>query len=341
MNTTVSMRATAAIVQVLVLGLVSSCAAPGTAVVTDGSPSVAGSARYAAGDVRTVRIPGSDVQLSFVYVPGASYTVGSNDGPENEQPERSVYLDAYWVGQTELTDDAWSLFRFPDRDSDSTATDVAYSVDGVSRPSPPYEDPAFGLSGKGKPAVGMTQWGALHFARWFSTKTGVFTRLPTEAEWEVACRAGGAHDTRPVGGDGQLSGAAWYRENSNDILHEVATLAPNAWGIHDMAGNAAEWTLDQYQVDAWAVVDADNPWRKPEKLHPRTVRGGAYDDSADALACTRRLESSLAWKRRDPQIPKSFWWNTDSPFLGFRLIIPDAAPASDSVEAFWQFVLGE
>ena len=96
-----------------------------------------------------------------------------------------------------------------------------------------------------------------------------------------------------------------------------------------------------YQDNAGAVLDETNPWRKPEKLHPRTVRGGAYDDPANALGCTRRLESSLAWKRRDPQIPKSFWWNTDSPFLGFRLVIPDLPPSPDSTAAFWEFVLGE
>ncbi len=104
---------------------------------------------------------------------------------------------------------------------------------------------------------------------------------------------------------------------------------PNAWGLYDMHGNVAEWTLDQYAADAYSLLpdSAHAPWAEPTRLHPRTVRGGAYDDDPDALRCAARLRSNLNWKKRDPQIPKSYWWNTDSPFVGFRLVRP-VAPVS-------------
>ena len=86
---------------------------------------------------------------------------------------------------------------------------------------------------------------------------------------------------------------------------------------------------------------AVDPWAMPTALHPRTVRGGAYDDYVEDVRCSARLESSLNWKRRDPQIPKSFWWNTDSPFVGFRLIRPVEAPSPEDQEMFWIMVLGE
>jgi hypothetical protein len=79
----------------------------------------------------------------------------------------------------------------------------------------------------------------------------------------------------------------------------------------------------------------------PTKLHPRTVRGGAYDDDPPALRCAARLESSMAWKRRDPQLPKSFWWNTDSPFVGFRLVRPAVEPSPDEIAEFFAITLGE
>ena len=98
---------------------------------------------------------------------------------------------------------------------------------------------------------------------------------------------------------------AWYYENSSETLQPVGGRAANPWGLHDMHGNVAEWTLDQYAADAYGAPEGANPWVQPTRLHPRTVRGGAFDDDPEALRCAARLESSLKWKRRDPQIPKS------------------------------------
>jgi formylglycine-generating enzyme required for sulfatase activity len=300
------------------------------------------------GDTRTVNIPGTDVSFNLVYVPAGRYSIGSpEDEPgrdPDEGPRHEVELSGYWIGQFEVTGTEYSIFRFPDRDADTTAVPGAvYQVDAVSRPSPPYEDPAFGLGGSGKPAVGMTQWGALHYAHWLTEKTGVFFRLPTEAEWETACRAGTDRVYSFGNTPDALSEYAWLEANGEEKLHDVGQKKANDWGVYDMHGNAAEWTMDEYMDDFYGSPEAvaRDPWSPPTRLHPRTVRGGSFYDAPADLRCAARLESTLNWKRRDPQIPKSFWWNTDAPFLGFRIVAPESGMTEEEQVEFWKMVLGE
>lgn len=295
-----------------------------------------------------VTIPGTDVTFALALIAGGSFLMGSPDDEHgrhtDEGPRRYVYVDSFWMATHEVTYNEFVVFRLPALDSDSSAGATgSFNADAVARPSPPYEDPAHGMGNHGFPATGMTQWGALHYAKWLSDKTGHFYRLPTEAEWEYACRAGsdraysfGADTTR-------LDEFAWHYGNSDEVFHRVGEKTPNAWGLYDMHGNVAEWTLDQYAADMMSGIpdSARSPWVTPTSLHPRTVRGGAYDDDPEDLRCAARLRSSMNWKRRDPQFPKSFWWNTDSPFVGFRLVRPVSPPGAEEQEEFWRLVLGE
>jgi formylglycine-generating enzyme required for sulfatase activity len=187
----------------------------------------------------------------------------------------------------------------------------------------------------------MTQYAALQYARWLSAKTGEFYRLPTEAEWEYACRAGSTTSYSFGEDPAELDLYAWHFGNSDETFHEVGQKRPNEWGLYDMHGNVSEWTLDQYDPSFYASLpeESDSPWARPTSRHPRTVRGGAFDDDPGALRCADRLKSNLKWKRRDPQIPKSVWWNTDSQFVGFRLVRPANRPSAEEIEAFWALVL--
>ena len=146
----------------------------------------------------------------------------------------------------------------------------------------------------------MTYHAAEQYCHWLSAKTGKRYRLPTEAEWEYACRAGMSGRSSASHPPSDLSKYAWTWENADDKTHPVATREPNAWGLDDMLGNVAEWCLG---------TD-----RKP------VVRGGSYNDRAANVTCSARQLPTPAWDATDPQNPKSQWWLADAPFVGFRIV---------------------
>lgn len=299
-------------------------------------------------------LPGSNITISMVPIKGGTFTIGSPDTEADrdtdEGPQKEVTVDGFWMGQFEITWDQYELFMYKEdikRDSILIEDDLLRDTeaDAITRPSPPYEDPSFGMGKYGYPAGSMTQFGALMFCKWFSAKTGIFYRLPTEAEWEYACRAG-TDTTYPFGDDiAVLDEYGWSYENSEYTYHIVGEKKPNAWNLYDMLGNVAEWTIDHYFADRYEKMEGEelvNPWSEPQALDPRTVRGGSYDDDRDKLRCASRIPSNPdKWKQRDPQIPKSFWWNTDSPFVGFRLVRPFKKMTQEEIDMFWAINLDE
>jgi formylglycine-generating enzyme required for sulfatase activity len=190
----------------------------------------------------------------------------------------------------------------------------------------------------GFPVNSMSQYTAMMYCRWLYKKTGVFYRLPTEAEWEYACRAGST-GTYFFGNDAkQLKEYAWFADNSNKKYQKTGQKKPNAWGLYDMLGNVGEWTLDQYHEDYFTAIGdtALSPVMAPTETYPRAVRGGGYLDKADALRCATRQPSDASWNKRDPQMPKSKWWLTDAMAVGFRIVRPLQAPTAEEAEAFYQ-----
>lgn len=297
----------------------------------------------------TETLPGTDISFVMASIPAGSFTLGSPSSEahrdEDEGPQVTVDVDAFWMMSTEAT---WDLFeQFIDLDKsaliDYGSDPVRTLADAVTRPSTPYLDPSFGMGKYGFPAISMTQYAALTFCKWLSTVTGRFYRLPTEVEWEYACRAGSS-TAYHFGDDASLLDEyAWYWDNCGDKYHEVGTKKPNSWGLYDMHGNVSEWTMDQYQADFYENLEdgAKNPWRIPTALYPRTVRGGSWADDPEALRSANRIESLRDWQKRDPQIPKSFWWNTDAPFLGFRIVRPKKEMTKEQIEEFFSMALDE
>ena len=153
--------------------------------------------------------------------------------------------------------------------------------------------------------------------------TGKKYRLPTEAEWEYAARAG-TKTAYSFGDDAsQLGEYAWYKDNSEEQPHLGAQKKANAWGLYDMHGNAAEWTADAYDAEFYKKAGASSaaPFNDGgEALYPHVVRGGSWDDDPARLRSAARRSSEEKWSRRDPQNPKSKWWHTDATFVGFRVV---------------------
>ena len=105
-----------------------------------------------------------------------------------------------------------------------------------------------------------------------------------------------------------------------------------------MHGNVVEWTLDQYDPDAYKQFVGqivDEPWIKATKPYPHSVRGGSWDDAPEALRSAARRASDKSWKMQDPQLPKSIWYHTDAQFLGFRIIRPLKVPSAEELSKYW------
>jgi formylglycine-generating enzyme required for sulfatase activity len=289
-------------------------------------------------------IPGTTISFEMIAIPGGKFLMGSPQNEkgrrQDENPLHSVEIDSFWIGKYEIMWDEYELFVYPELAKQNKFSDQAnkyVKVDAVTQPTPPYEDMSFGMGKSGYPAVNMTQYAALMYCKWLTAKTGHFYRLPTEAEWEYACRSG-SNTAYSFGDDvGQLNEYAWYNKNSSEKYHKVGTKKPNNWGLFDMHGNVAEWTLDQYIPDFYSSLKeiSSNPWANPDKLYPRTVRGGSWADEASELRSAARIGSQPKWKERDPQIPKSDWWNTDASFVGFRIIRPLKDPSPAEIEKYF------
>lgn len=256
-----------------------------------------------------VTIPNTTVSYEMVPIPAGEFSMA---------PDRKVKLDAFWMQAHEVTWDEYRLFMF--------AAKGDTNVDAVSRPTRPYVEMSFGMGIDGYPAISMTQHAANKYAEWLSSRTGEFYRLPTEAEWEYACRAGGSEPAK-------LDDYAWYAANSGGKYQKVATKKPNAWGLFDMLGNVMEWTLDGYAP--YKPGNETNPQVPATGPYPHAVRGGSWYDAANKLTCSARVPSDADWKQQDPQLPKSIWYMTDAQWLGFRLVRPSKVPGVEQMYRYW------
>jgi formylglycine-generating enzyme required for sulfatase activity len=293
-------------------------------------------------------IANTDVTFDMVPIPGGKFLEGS---PENEAqrqpdegPQHEVVLDPFWMGKHEVTWNEYEIWMFEidiklRNLKKVEPSQLDKSADAVARPTKPYTDMTFGMGKDGYPAICMTQLAAKTYCKWLSAKTGRYYRLPTEAEWEYACRAGTTTAWHCGNDPKKLGEYAWSFDNSQEAYHKVGLKKPNPWGLYDMHGNVAEWVLDQYVPDFYkqfAGKSVENPLAIASKEYPRAVRGGSWDDDPEKLRSAARRGSSRDWKQQDPQIPQSIWYLTDAQFLGFRIVRPLHEPTAEEKAKLWE-----
>lgn len=283
-------------------------------------------------------IPGTPITFKMAAIPAGKFKIGSpvteRGRDEDEGPQKEVELSGFWMGVKEVTFAEWDLY-FKDNSLPQSKT-----IDGVTRATPQYIDLTWGMGRDGKqPTNSMSHTAAVMYCKWLYTKTGIFYRLPTEAEWEYACRAG-SETAYPFGNDPQhLKEYGYFKDNSGGKFHHVAQLKSNAWGLYDMLGNLSEWTIDQYDPAYYGKIAGKNPLTVAGAKYPKTVKGGSYMDEAKELRCANRIASEANWNIRDPQIPKSKWWLTDGMFVGFRVVRPLVQPSQEEIEKFYNLYL--
>jgi len=219
-------------------------------------------------------------KIEMVLVPGGDFLMGSPESEpdhiSNEGPQHRVDVSSFYIGKYEVTQAQWSAVM-SDNPSHFRGDDLP--VEGVS-----WEE-------------------AKEFCRRLSQMTGKEYRLPTEAEWEYACRAG---TTGAYAGD--LDAMAWYIENSKYKLHPVGQKLPNKFGLYDMLGNAWEWCEDVYH-DGYAGAPTDgSAWLSGGDSIRRMLRGGTYVHQAQFCRTAFRF-----YFYYDGRVPMSY--------VGFRVVV--------------------
>jgi formylglycine-generating enzyme required for sulfatase activity len=210
----------------------------------------------------------NSVGMEFVCVPAGSFLMGSPDAEPKragDEFQHKVNISRpFRIATTEVTQKQWQAVM-GNNPSNFRSEDL--SVEKVS-------------------------WkNAVSFCKKLSEKEGRMYRLPTEAEWEYACRAG---SIAAYAGTGNLDDMGWYAENSDGTTHPVGMKRPNGWRIYDMHGNVAEWCADFYEAD-YPQEEVTDPNGPAEGTY-RVVRGGSWSSFAPSARCAARMSTPASYQ---------------------------------------------
>jgi len=286
----------------------------------------------------------------MVAIPGGTFKLGSPaDEPfrqEDEGPVREVEISPFFMAEIEVTWDEYLAF-YAQTAAEGRSTDTEgiragpqSETDAISGATPPYGQPDQGWGLGQRPAISFSYHAAETYCRWLTQVTGKTYRLPTEAEWEYACRGGTATPYFFPGDPEKFEKTGFrariskndtavinsyiiYRGNSPSKTQTPEKVRPNPFGLKNMLGNVAEFCADWYQPDAYDQYTEDvlkNP-AGPETGTEHVVRGGSFQDNAGRLrSASRNYTRTEDWLKTDPQIPKSIWWYSDCFNVGFRVV---------------------
>jgi len=246
----------------------------GLAVVLLGSCQPVEPAATPAAKLDTVR---TQTGAEMVLIPAGSFQMGSRDGEADETPPHGVALDAFWIDRTEVTQAQYGKLVL--------GNPAHFKAEGRPVEQVSWAEAALYCNLRSR-AEGLEPCYDEETAKCDFQAGGY--RLPTEAEWEYACRAG---STTPYafGADGSALGRhAWFADNAGKKTQPVARKPANAWGLYDMHGNVAEWCNDVYAADYYAHSPARNP-PGPDDGEKYVLRGGAWNSQAAGCRCATRV----------------------------------------------------
>ncbi len=298
----------------------------------------------------TETIPNSPVSFNMIAIPGGQFKMGSpQDEPfrkSDEGPRVDVEVSPFFMAEVEVTWDEYLVF-YAQTAAEGRTTDTEGlragdqgETDAISGATPPYGQPDQGWGMGSRPAISFSYHAAETYCRWLSQVTGKTYRLPTEAEWEYACRAGTSTPYFFEGDPEKFQKTGFrakiskndtavintfiiYKENSPTKTQTPDRVKANPYGLKNMLGNVAEFVSDWYQPDAYSLYGSDvvkDP-QGPETGTEHVVRGGSFQDFAGSVrSAARSYTKTDDWLRTDPQIPKSIWWYSDCFHVGFRVV---------------------
>ena len=221
---------------------------------------------------------GSEAPIEMVRIPGGTFMMGSESGDDDEKPVHQVTVSGFYMGRTEVTNSQYDACVQAGKCSPAHYDDsTAYTIRGVKKWKKGFVGQKF--RGPRQPVVAVTWEQSKTYCRW---KGG---RLPTEAEWEYACSAGGT--TKNYWESDSQDEYAWYGENSDNQSHPVGRKKPNDYGLYDMHGNVWEWCSDWYGKPYYQVSPSHNP-QGPDSGKRRVIRGGSWNISGNRLRCSYR-----------------------------------------------------
>ena len=232
--------------------------------------------------------PEKSMTITMVHLPKGTFQMGSNE-KDNEQPIHEVNIDyEFEIGKFTVTVEEYMAFvedtnsHHPKWLEESNEYNIKTGT----------EDHYKNINQRfNAPIVGVSWDDAMAYCEWLSIKTNNNYRLPTEAEWEYACRAGTTTKWSFGNDEKELDKYAVYSSNSNSQADEVGTKLRNPWGLYDMHGNVWEWCVDDW-LDNYKETPRDGKAYKSEKKSSKVVRGGSWVNSADNSRSAYRVDEN-------------------------------------------------
>lgn len=297
----------------------------------------------------TEKIPGTNVSFEMIAIPEGSFNMGSPDDEPyhkpDESPVRKVTLSKFWMAKVEVTWDEYLAFFKATASQGRTEGQVVKNknVDAISGATPPWGAPDQSWGKGSRPAITMSWHAANVYCQWLSKVTGKKYRLPTEAEWEYACRGGTSTPYFFAGNPkkltsegffkrffkpdtGKIASMVVYKVNSSSKTEEPSFVKANPFELKNMLGNVAEFCSDFYSPAFYKTDSIKINPTGPVFGQERVIRGGSFkSDAKDLRSASRDFTKTKAWLVTDPQMPKSIWWYSDCIDVGFRVVCePDS-----------------